>query len=124
MAVFIVAYNAVTTLTKVLDRIPDEVWRTVEDVYVFDDASKDDTALLGRAYQREKREGQAHIHRHEKNLGYGGNQKWGYRVRDRAGLRRRGAPPRRRPVRARAAARHHRADRRGPGRRGVRLPHA
>ena len=78
VAIFIVAYNAVTTLTRVLDRIPDEVWQTVEEVYVFDDASKDDTALLGRAYQRERERDKLHIHRHERNQGYGGNQKLGY----------------------------------------------
>jgi len=42
-AVFIVAYNAVTTLRKVLDRIPAEAWERLREVYVFDDASTDDT---------------------------------------------------------------------------------
>ncbi len=78
VAIFVVAYNAVTTLTKVLDRIPDEVWQLVEDVYVFDDASKDETALLGRAYKSERGRDKLHIYRHEKNQGYGGNQKLGY----------------------------------------------
>ena len=38
--------------------------------------------------------------RHEKNLGYGGNQKAGYALGDRARSRHRGAAARRRPVRA------------------------
>ena len=78
VAIFIVAYNAVTTLTRVLDRIPDEVWQMVEDVYVFDDASRDETALLGRAYKSERGRDKLHVYRHEQNQGYGGNQKLGY----------------------------------------------
>ena len=54
VAIFIVAYNAVGTLTKVLDRIPAEVWDRVAEVCVFDDASHDDTAMLTRAYKHER----------------------------------------------------------------------
>ena len=43
IAIFIVAYNAASTLAKVLDRIPLAVRRQVEEVYVIDDASADDT---------------------------------------------------------------------------------
>ncbi len=79
VAIFIVAYNAVTTLTKVLDRIPAEVWGMVAEVYVFDDASDDDTAMLSRAYKHERGKTNLNIYRHESNQGYGGNQKAGYR---------------------------------------------
>ena len=50
-AVFIVAYNAVNTLRKVLDRIPTDTWDDLAEVYVFDDASTDDTVLLGEGYK-------------------------------------------------------------------------
>ncbi len=39
IGILIVAYNAVTTLTKVLTRIPKQVWADVAEVVVFDDAS-------------------------------------------------------------------------------------
>jgi glycosyltransferase involved in cell wall biosynthesis/SAM-dependent methyltransferase len=77
-AIFIVAYNAVTTLRKLLDRIPQEAWEQVEEVYVFDDCSQDDTALLGEGYKAAKGVGKLRIYRNDFNLGYGGNQKRGY----------------------------------------------
>ena len=77
-AIFVVAYNAVTTLRKVLDRIPAQAWEQVEEVYVFDDASQDDTALLGQGYKAARGAEKLHIQRNEYNLGYGGNQKKGY----------------------------------------------
>jgi glycosyltransferase involved in cell wall biosynthesis len=77
-AIFVVAYNAVTTLRKVLDRIPAEAWEQVEEVYVFDDASQDDTALLGQGYKASRGVEKLHVRRNDFNLGYGGNQKKGY----------------------------------------------
>ena len=41
IGILIVAYNAVTTIGKVLKRIPPDVWNNVEEVVVFDDASRD-----------------------------------------------------------------------------------
>ena len=46
IGILIVAYNAVTTLTKVLKRITPEVWANVEEIAVFDDASQDSTYEL------------------------------------------------------------------------------
>ncbi len=77
-AIFVVAYNAVTTLRKVLDRIPKEAWDAVEEVYVFDDASQDDTELLGQGYKASRGVDKLKICRNPYNLGYGGNQKKGY----------------------------------------------
>lgn len=78
-AIFVVAYNAVDTLTKLLDRIPEDVWREVSEVYIFDDCSKDETAILAHGYKSLKGKDKLKIFRNEKNLGYGGNQKKGYR---------------------------------------------
>jgi glycosyltransferase involved in cell wall biosynthesis len=77
--IFIVAYNAVDTLAKLLDRIPENVWSQVEEVYVFDDCSKDETAILAHGYKSVKQLEKLHVYRNENNLGYGGNQKKGYR---------------------------------------------
>jgi glycosyltransferase involved in cell wall biosynthesis len=76
--IFIVAYNAVDTLTKLLDRIPENVWNEVSEVFVFDDCSKDETAILAHGYKSIKQIEKLKIYRNEMNLGYGGNQKKGY----------------------------------------------
>jgi glycosyltransferase involved in cell wall biosynthesis len=79
IAIFIVTYNAVTTLSKVLDRIPQEIWDKVEEVFVFDDSSPDDTFLVGMGYKALHGKAKLSVFRNEKNLGYGGNQIRGYR---------------------------------------------
>jgi 2-polyprenyl-3-methyl-5-hydroxy-6-metoxy-1,4-benzoquinol methylase len=78
IGVLIVAYNALTTLSKVLKRIPADVWDNIEEVAVFDDASKDETYELGMGYKALFGANKLSIFKNEKNLGYGGNQKRGY----------------------------------------------
>src|SRR5690606_3249695 len=78
IAIFIVAYNASSTLAKVLDRIPESVWARVEEVFVFDDESRDDTFEIGLDYKRDRKRANLHVFRNEKNQGYGGNQILGY----------------------------------------------
>ncbi len=78
IAIFVVAYNAVSTLRRVLDRIPVEVWNKVEEVFVFDDESQDDTYLVGMGYKAFHGKAKLSVFRNEKNLGYGGNQILGY----------------------------------------------
>src|SRR5437773_9132584 len=53
IGVFIVAYNAVTTLVPVLERIPESFRPSIEVVLVSDDFSTDDTYEVGVAYKRE-----------------------------------------------------------------------
>ena len=79
IGVLIVAYNAVTTLRKVLDRIPPVVWDNVEQVVVFDDASPDATYELAVGIKAVLNNPKFEIIRNKKNLGYGGNQKAGYK---------------------------------------------
>jgi 2-polyprenyl-3-methyl-5-hydroxy-6-metoxy-1,4-benzoquinol methylase len=79
IGILIVAYNALTTLSKVLKRIPADVWANIEEVAVFDDASKDETYELAVGYKTLFGVDKLTIFRNEKNLGYGGNQKHGYR---------------------------------------------
>lgn len=79
IAIFIVTYNAASTLRKVLDRIPADVWDKVEEVYVFDDESQDDTVLVGMGYKTMYEKAKLKIFRNRKNLGYGGNQIRGYK---------------------------------------------
>ncbi len=79
IGIFIVAYNALTTLSKVLKRITPDVWRNVEQVVVFDDASQDETYELAVGIQTMANLPKLRVLKHGKNLGYGGNQKAGYR---------------------------------------------
>jgi glycosyltransferase involved in cell wall biosynthesis len=79
IGILVVAYNAVSTLTKVLDRIPAGVYEEIDEIAVFDDASKDDTYTLSVGYKKLKNLDKLHIYNNEKNLGYGGNQKRGFK---------------------------------------------
>jgi glycosyltransferase involved in cell wall biosynthesis len=64
------AYNAAATLEKTWREIPMDL---VDDVILCDDASRDNTADLARQL------GIRHVIVHQKNKGYGGNQKSLYR---------------------------------------------
>ena len=79
IGIFIVAYNALTTLSKVLRRITPEVWKNVEEVAVFDDASQDATYELAVGIQTMTQIPKLRVLKQPKNLGYGGNQKSGYK---------------------------------------------
>ena len=79
VGIFIVTFNAITTLNKVLRRITPDVWRNVEQVVVFDDASEDATFELAVGIQTMTNLPKLRVLRNKKNLGYGGNQKAGYR---------------------------------------------
>jgi glycosyltransferase involved in cell wall biosynthesis len=63
------AYNASKTLEKTYNEIPFDL---VDEVVIVDDCSNDDTS------EKAKILGISHIIRHEKNTGYGGNQKTCY----------------------------------------------
>lgn len=78
IGILIVAYNAVTTLSQVLRRIPAAVWNNVEQVVIFDDASQDATYELAVGLKSVSDNTKLHVLKHPKNLGYGGNQKAGY----------------------------------------------
>ncbi len=79
IGILIVTYNAVTTLTKVLKRITPNVWNNVEEIAVFDDASQDATYELALGIKALRGVTKLHVLSHPQNLGYGGNQKAGYR---------------------------------------------
>ncbi len=72
------AYNAASTLRDVLDRIPTDFRSRIERVYVCDDASTDDTYEISVDYGAVNPDYPLTVIRHDRNLGYGGNQKAGY----------------------------------------------
>jgi glycosyltransferase involved in cell wall biosynthesis len=78
IGIFIIAYNAVNHLGKTLSRIPKEVYDEVEEIFVIDDASKDNSYYAALGYKNEFKLDKLTVHRNEKNQGYGGNQKVGY----------------------------------------------
>ena len=78
IGILIVAFNAVTTLAKVLKRITPNVWQNVEEVAVFDDASQDATYELAAGMKVMRDLPKLHVIHNDQNLGYGGNQKAGY----------------------------------------------
>lgn len=69
IVVVLPAYNAALTLGKTFQDIPREV---VDEVILVDDCSKDETERVAKSLG-------IHCVVHEKNLGYGGNQKTCYR---------------------------------------------
>jgi glycosyltransferase involved in cell wall biosynthesis len=69
VVVVLPAYNAELTLEKTYREIPMDV---VDEVILVDDASKDNTVALGKSL------GINHVIKHERNKGYGGNQKTCY----------------------------------------------
>ena len=79
LLVFIVAYNAETTIEKVLSRIPQSLHTDDVEVLIIDDSSKDNTFRSGLRFQREHSAFKITILRTPENQGYGGNQKLGYR---------------------------------------------
>ena len=79
IGVLVVAYNAESTLRWVLDRIPVELRTDLVEVLVMDDHSADATFDVAHEYIADGTDIPLTIIRHDSNLGYGGNQKAGYR---------------------------------------------
>jgi glycosyltransferase involved in cell wall biosynthesis len=78
LLIFIVAYNADSTLASVLDRVPESVWQYDTRVLVIDDASQDRTFEIGVQYESGHTERDIEVLFNPVNQGYGGNQKIGY----------------------------------------------
>lgn len=66
ICVVLPAYNAASTLEKTYNEIPFDI---VDEIVLVDDASSDETS------EKAKELGISHVIRHQKNRGYGGNQK-------------------------------------------------
>ncbi|MFZ9844337.1 MAG: glycosyltransferase family 2 protein, partial [Ilumatobacteraceae bacterium] len=77
--ILVVAYEASSTLESVLNRIPQDFRSSISTILVCDDASKDDTYQVGMRAKRARPDLPLEVIRRPVNLGYGGNQKAGYR---------------------------------------------
>jgi len=71
------AYNAARTLRQTYAEVRDQ--GLVDNIILVDDGSKDDTVAVARSLEG------IHVHVHDKNKGYGGNQKTCYRLALEAG---------------------------------------
>jgi glycosyltransferase involved in cell wall biosynthesis len=78
LLIFVVAYEAESTLERVLARIPASVFEHDTEVLVIDDASRDRTFEVGLRSSSNGRHRTTVLYNHT-NQGYGGNQKLGYR---------------------------------------------
>lgn len=79
IGIIIVAFNAASTLAKVLDRIPRDFLPRISEILICDNASEDQTYLVGLGYkQAVGKDLPLNVIRNAANLGYGGNQKVGY----------------------------------------------
>ena len=78
MAIYIPAYNAASTLPRVLERIPAHLKEVVEEVFVVDNHSSDSTNLVAIGYRAVNGMHNLQVIRNERNEGYGGSQKIAY----------------------------------------------
>lgn len=78
IAIFIPAYNAARTIPIVIDRIPTEIKAQVQEIFVVDNASNDNTYLTVIGYKHETGLSNLRVIRNPKNVGYGGSQKVAY----------------------------------------------
>ena len=77
LLVFVVAYEAESTLSRVLERIPASIWALDTEVLVIDDSSRDRTFEVG-LLSADKVGHPVTVLYNARNQGYGGNQKLGY----------------------------------------------
>jgi glycosyltransferase involved in cell wall biosynthesis len=84
LGVFVISYNAELLIQDTLRRIPQDVWREVEVVYVVDDCSTDETTRKAMDYPDPY--GKLVVFRNRINRRYGGNQKFGYQYATDRGL--------------------------------------
>jgi glycosyltransferase involved in cell wall biosynthesis len=76
---YIPAYNAAATIPSVIDRIPQKMMDQIDELLIVDNASEDNTNLVGIGYAHVKGLKKLQVHRNAVNGGYGGSQKVGYR---------------------------------------------
>lgn len=78
VAIYIPAFNAESTLVKVLDRIPAGLKAQVAEVFVVDNHSTDNTHGVVEDYRERHGLRNLEVIRNARNMGYGGSQKVAY----------------------------------------------
>ncbi len=77
IGILVVAYNAESTLHETIKRIPDELYDDIFEVLISDDQSSDLTSKIAHQVKKDFKL-PIKVVTHPINLGYGGNQKFGY----------------------------------------------
>jgi len=77
VAIFVPAYEAEKTLEWVIKRIPKEVYESIVEILIQDDASKDNTFEVALKLKQDF--DKIIVIRNERNLGYGGTKKKAYK---------------------------------------------
>lgn len=77
LGILVVAYNAEKTITSVISRIPKNLHNDIHSILISDDYSTDATYEISKDLGRNSNL-PITVFRQPKNLGYGGNQKFGY----------------------------------------------
>ena len=79
VGILVLTYNASDLLAETVARIPRRLDAWVDEIFVFDDASTDDTLEVARQLLRESPwRDKLEVFANPVNLGYGGNQKVGF----------------------------------------------
>ena len=81
LLIFVVAYNAETTIKSVVSRIPKELSKKYNlEILIIDDSSKDKTFEISKKLKEfyKKQRIKIKVYYNPTNQGYGGNQKIGY----------------------------------------------
>lgn len=76
---YIPVYNGAATIPGVIDRIPPSMMEKIDEIFIVDNASEDNTHLVGIGYAHSKGLKNLKVYRAEVNGGYGGSQKVAYR---------------------------------------------
>lgn len=79
IGIFVPSYKSAKTLESIIRRIPSEIKKEAAEIFVIDDASPD--ASYENALKTQKKAGLKNltVHQNQKNLGFGGNHKIGFR---------------------------------------------
>lgn len=87
IGIFIVSYNASHLLNDTVSRIPKHLYDIIEEIFIFDDFSTDDTYNIAKRLQNNGYWcNKINAFKNPTNLGYGGNQKVGFRYAINRGL--------------------------------------
>lgn len=77
IGVLVVAYNAESTIKNTIRRIPHDFIESIHEILISDDRSHDFTSVAAKELMQSS-EVTINVVTQTKNLGYGGNQKFGY----------------------------------------------
>jgi glycosyltransferase involved in cell wall biosynthesis len=79
-AVMVISYNAANTIERTIQRIPQRLGGLIQEIFLLDDCSGDDTFNIASNRFKDSSWGdKLTLYKNVNNLGYGGNQKKGYR---------------------------------------------